>query len=421
MEAPVCADLPRWLEYIARQSWLDIDMGLDRMAIMVERMGLAQPARKVLTVAGTNGKGSTCMAAEALALASGLRVGATLSPHVVRINERVRLNGAEVGDTELCAAFAAVEAQRDDLPLTYFEYSVLATLYLFVQQPLDLAILEIGLGGRLDAFNIIDADVAVVTSIGLDHQAILGETREAIGAEKAGIFRAGQRVVLGADMPDSVLGACRALGMVPLHQERDAAVSHHPDQTWSLTLEGGQQLANLPLGTCAPSNIAMAALALQEIADVTRLAEVAGQIRLPGRLQRVEWCGRTLWLDVAHNPDGVSFLSEQMALRGIQPDLICCAMLKDKDHLGVKNAMTAYTQAPWLLTDSFGERSYPAVDLATSMNMEATCPTVDQDLGVWETLRSASKEGDVILAFGSFSIVEQLLSTPSADKLPASG
>jgi dihydrofolate synthase/folylpolyglutamate synthase len=216
-------NLDAWLDYIANQHKQTIDMGLSRTEEMVRRMELRQPARRVVTVAGTNGKGSTITALESLLVKAGLRVFSTLSPHVVRFNERLRLNGMELSDDAICAAFAAIEQARQLNPvvaLTYFEFAALAALWCARQNRVDVVLLEIGLGGRLDAFNVIDADIAVITSIGIDHEKFLGNTRDAIGAEKAGILRSGQRVVLGADMPASVLSRCRELNVQPLRAGR---------------------------------------------------------------------------------------------------------------------------------------------------------------------------------------------------------
>ena len=207
--------LSSWLDYISQQHPEVIDMGLERFAQVQNALDLKQPAPKVITVAGTNGKGSTARVIEALLLDAGYSVGTTLSPHVWRFNERIRIDGVEAGDATICAAFAVIDHARGDLPLTYFEFSALAALFCMARSEVDVAILEIGLGGRLDAFNAVDADVAVITSIGLDHQAFLGDTREAIGGEKAGILRAGQRVVFGQNMPESVYARCRALGLTP--------------------------------------------------------------------------------------------------------------------------------------------------------------------------------------------------------------
>ncbi|MBH2011045.1 MAG: bifunctional folylpolyglutamate synthase/dihydrofolate synthase, partial [Xanthomonadaceae bacterium] len=193
--------LPDWLAFIERQHPHAIAMGLERVREVAARMGLGKPAPHVVTVAGTNGKGSTVAFVEAIARAQGLRVGAYTSPHLLRYNERVRIDGHDVGDAALVEGFEAVEAARGDTPLTYFEYGTLCALWLFARAGLDLAVLEVGLGGRLDAVNIVDADAAIVTTVGLDHQDWLGGDIEAIGFEKAGIARGFKPLVLGDDDP----------------------------------------------------------------------------------------------------------------------------------------------------------------------------------------------------------------------------
>ena len=170
----ILTDLEKWLAFIEQQHVKDIDMGLERMNLMIERLKLDFSDQKVITVAGTNGKGSTCVAIEQMLISHGLKVGATLSPHVIRFNERIRLQGEELSDRVICESFELIEKTRDEIPLTYFEFSSLAALLVFAQHDLDIVILEIGLGGRLDAFNAIDADIGVITSIGYDHQEFLG-------------------------------------------------------------------------------------------------------------------------------------------------------------------------------------------------------------------------------------------------------
>ncbi|HET7126934.1 MAG TPA: Mur ligase family protein, partial [Lysobacter sp.] len=205
--------LDDWLARLERQHPRAIDLGLERVREVAQRMRLGRPARCVITVGGTNGKGSTVAFIEAIARASTLRVGAYTSPHLLAYNERVRIDGRDVGDDELVEAFEAVEAARGDTSLTYFEHGTLAALWLFERAELDLAVLEVGLGGRLDAVNIVDADVAVVTTVDIDHVDWLGGEREAIGFEKAGIARAWKPLVLGEDDPPaSVLRHAYAIG-----------------------------------------------------------------------------------------------------------------------------------------------------------------------------------------------------------------
>ena len=225
-------DLSQWLEYIQRQHPESIELGLDRVREVATRLGLGRPAAQVITVAGTNGKGSTVAFIQAIAGAGGWKVGAYTSPHLLRYNERVRIEAEEVSDDALVAAFAAVEAARGDTPLTYFEFGTLAALWLFQRASLDLAVLEVGLGGRLDAVNLVDADVAVVTTVDIDHADWLGSDRESIGYEKAGIARAWKPLVLGeVDPPSSVLRHAYAIGAIAIRLGSDFFHEDARDQT----------------------------------------------------------------------------------------------------------------------------------------------------------------------------------------------
>ncbi|MET0947222.1 MAG: Mur ligase family protein, partial [Pseudomonas sp.] len=201
-----------WLAYLEQLHPSAIDMGLERSQQVARQLGLTRPAPKVITVTGTNGKGSTCAFLAALLQAQGLKVGVYSSPHLLRYNERVQVQGVEATDVELCDAFAAVEAARGDVTLTYFEMGTLAAFWLFERAGLDVAVLEVGLGGRLDAVNLIDADLALVTSIGIDHADWLGDTRESVAFEKAGIFREGRPALCGdLDPPAPLLAQAAAL------------------------------------------------------------------------------------------------------------------------------------------------------------------------------------------------------------------
>ncbi len=404
--------LESWLEHISAQHWQTIDMGLSRMQTMVQRLDLTRPAPVVITVAGTNGKGSTSMACEALLSAAGIKTGTTLSPHVSSFNERVRIAAEEADDAFICQAFAAVEQQREDLPLTYFEFAALAALWCFKRARVDVAILEIGLGGRLDAFNAIDADIAVITSIGLDHVEYLGDTRAAIGAEKAGILRRGQRVVLGPDMPHSVQAACVALDLQPLSlgEDYDIAVQKAgagQPANWSVRHHGRVVAADLNFGQCAPQNLLLACLAVADLFDnpFSALAGVAATLAMPGRLQIVRRAERTWVLDVAHNPAGAEFLCEQLLMRGLQPQLVVCGMLCDKDHAGVYERVSTRFAAPWYSVDTHGERGLAAAELAAELPI-AVRPFTDMKVLIGE-VNSATKPGDVILLFGSFNVIEQ--------------
>ena len=226
--------LSDWLVFIERQHPATIDMGLERVRTVATALQLGAPAQRTITVGGTNGKGSTVAFVEAIARAAGWKVGAYTSPHLLRYNERVRINGEEASDEALVAAFSAVEAARGDTTLTYFEYGTLAAFYLFAQAGLDLAVLEVGLGGRLDAVNLIDADVAVITTVDIDHADWLGADRESIGTEKAGILRGWKPAVLGEiDPPSSVLRRAYLIGANAIRAGSDYFNEALDAQTWA--------------------------------------------------------------------------------------------------------------------------------------------------------------------------------------------
>ena len=404
-------DLDSWLDYVQQQHWQSVDLGLSRMEEMVARLGLQRPARHVITVAGTNGKGTTCHALEGLLLAAGHSVGTTLSPHIDRFNERIRIAGEELTDDAICNAFAEVEAVRRGMNLTYFEYSTLAALWSFKEADLDYAILEIGLGGRLDAFNVIDADTAIITSIGYDHQEFLGETLAEIGREKAGIFRSGQSVVLGPNLPESVYVEAHALNLDPINAERDYRVVTDGPKDWSISGHGFE-VDKISLGACAPSNIALAYVAtitcgaIDDVSGPDILKRVAPLLKIRGRLQKEDWQQRTIYSDVAHNPAGLEFLCNELDLREIRPNLIVCGMLTGKDHKGVFDMVKSKIEAPWLLIDTYGERAQQAEHLRQSMGCtDAQCVT-SQTLSA--ALLASSEPGDIVLGFGSFSAVETL-------------
>jgi dihydrofolate synthase/folylpolyglutamate synthase len=403
-------DLDSWLEHIAAAHTQTIDMGLQRMQDMVGRLELHKPAPTIITVAGTNGKGSTCYATEAFLLAAGLTVGATLSPHVSRFNERVRINGQEADDDLLCQAFAAIEDARDGLPLTYFEFSALAALWCFVQAQVEVCILEIGLGGRLDAFNAVDADIAVITSIGLDHQQYLGNTRQAIGAEKAGILRAGQSVFLGPDMPASVMEACNLASLKPtILGERWRVANDAEHHCWGVYEADQCRLANQAYQQCAPQNLLLAYLTANAVKpmSVDCIADINQRLKIPGRMQQFDFKQRLVVCDVAHNPAAAEFLGREIAFRGWQPTLIVCGMLQDKDHSGVFKALVSHLNAPWLLLSTGSERGLTAADLRAQLPDDANVAPISWS-NLLHEVDTATRSGDVILVFGSFDLVARV-------------
>ncbi|MFW6092514.1 MAG: bifunctional folylpolyglutamate synthase/dihydrofolate synthase [Pseudomonadota bacterium] len=425
------ASLVEWLRYVEGVHTAGIDLGLERIGAVARRLGFEPPAYacapRTVIVAGTNGKGSTCIALEAVLAAHGLRVGTTLSPHVHRFNERVRVAGRTLDDRTLCDAFAAVEAARGSVPLTYFEFSALVALCCFRGAAVDVAILEVGLGGRLDAFNLVAADVAVVTSIGLDHQSWLGDDLEGIGREKAGVFRPGQRVVLGAEVTDSVVAAASALGCRTTRLGRDFRVVTQGD-TWAF--RGREyRFENLPGGGLAAENCALALEAAGHLMPLDgggAAAALAGA-GLPGRVE-TWYLGperRLLLLDVAHNPAAARFLRRLLSVRHPGKRFVAVlGMLEDKDAEAVAAELASLAD-DWICVSTRGARGQSGRDLAVRVcgalgSRSRVCSAGDAGDGLERAL-SRCHRGDAMLAFGSFDVVEQvrdLLTAGAFDAVP---
>ncbi len=301
--------LDQWLALLERRHPVEIELGLDRISRVAARLHIGTVATHTVLVAGTNGKGSCVRAIEALARANGLRVATYTSPHILRYNERVRIDGREVADADLCRAFERIDAERGDVPLTYFEVGTLAALLVMAEHPLDLAVLEVGLGGRFDAVNIVDGDIAVITAIAIDHEHWLGGEREIIAREKAGIARAGKPVVCADGEPPQSLRHClEELGCDSYYLGTDFALDARPAVT-SLRVtaaDGGiASFEGLPaLSLPAPSVAAAVQVMalLDKLPAETRLAKALSGLRLGGRFQRLAYRGRDVVLDVAHNP-----------------------------------------------------------------------------------------------------------------------
>jgi dihydrofolate synthase / folylpolyglutamate synthase len=412
--------LADWLEYIERQHPVSIDMGLERVRAVAGRLGLQRPARQVVTVAGTNGKGSTVAFIEAIARAAGWRVGAYTSPHLLAYNERVRIDGRDVSDAELVGAFETVEAARGDTTLTYFEYGTLAALWLFARARLDLAVLEVGLGGRLDATNTVEPDVAVITTVDLDHQAFLGDDREAIGREKAGIARAGRPLVLGEDDPPaSVLRHAYAIGAPAIRANCDfffeplapGGRSDARDWCWH---EPGYAVELPRPALDAPAqrrNAATAIAALRALGGRLPKAAIAQGVataHVPGRLQRMERDGVELLLDVGHNPQAARELAAALAARPAAGRTFAVyAALRDKDASAVVSALAGRIDAWHLAGLDAGGRGQDAAALAARLQGSAA-QGGRRHPDVAMALRAAiaqARPGDRILVFGSFHTV----------------
>ena len=406
--------LADWLAYVERQHPQSIALGLDRVVEVLSALKLTIPS-PLITVGGTNGKGSTCAMLESILQAAGYRTGLYTSPHLRRYNERVRVAGRDAEDGPLCAAFEAVEAARGNVPLTYFEFGTLAAFHLFACERIEAAILEVGLGGRLDAVNALDADCAVLTSIGIDHVEYLGHDREAIGREKAGIFRPGRpAVVADPDPPPSVLQVANASNARLLLIGRDFGYRSEGTQ-WSWWGPSGKRsgLAHPALRGAMQLRNASAALAaldsLRErlpvaMQDVRRgLAEVS----LPGRFQVLPGRPQVV-LDVAHNPQAAAVLAANLGDSGYAPETIAVfGMLKDKDIAGVVRAM-APRVSRWHLATLPAPRGADARLLARILRELAINAPATEHASVADALAAARKEAgenDKIVVFGSFLTV----------------
>jgi dihydrofolate synthase/folylpolyglutamate synthase len=404
--------LAEWLEYIERQHPKTIDLGLYRVREVAARMRLKRPAKKVITVGGTNGKGSTVAFIEAIARAAGWRVGAYTSPHLLAYNERVRIEGADAGNADLVAAFEAVEAARDDTLLTYFEYGTLAALWLFERSRLDLAILEVGLGGRLDATNLVDPDVAVITTVDLDHQDWLGGDRELIGFEKAGIARAWKPLVLGEDDPPaSVLRHAYAIGASAIRAGCDFFFKPTDASHWRWREVG--YAVELPLPKlAAPAQMRNAAAAIAALRALGKklpsevIAEGVVNANVAGRLQRFEREGVEIVVDVGHNPQAARELAAWLAAAPTSGRTTAVfAALGDKDVAGVVDALTGRIDAWHLAGLTEGGPRGLDVD-AFVQRLEGTLAARGRRHADVVTALSAAineaRTGDRILVFGSF-------------------
>jgi len=403
--------LADWLDQIQRQHPTAIDMGLARVREVAARMGLKRPAKRVITVGGTNGKGSTVAFVEAIARAHGWRVGAYTSPHLLRYNERVRIDGDEADDAALVAGFEAVEAARGDTSLTYFEYGTLCALWLFARSRLDLAVLEVGLGGRLDAVNIVDPDASIITTVDLDHQDWLGEDIEAIGFEKAGIARPFKPLVLGDDDPPaSVLRHAYAIGAQSWRIANDFFAERIDADTWRWREVGFAM--TLPMPTLAAPvqlrNAACAIAALRALGsriDKRTYAEGVANARVAGRLQRFERAGVEVVVDVGHNPQAARALATWLRAQAQRHTLAVYAALADKDVAGVVQALAGAVDG-WHIAGltAAGPRGQGVDDFAQRLAGTAAADAV-RHAGVEAALEAAMAQagpGGRVLVFGSF-------------------
>ena len=447
-------NLNDWLTWQESLNPKEIDLGLDRVSSVLQQAGLKSTFDcPLITVAGTNGKGSVVATLEAIAKAAGLKVCSYTSPHIFLYNERIKIDGLPVSDVELCEAFERIDQARNGATLTYFEFGTLAAIDLFFQQQPDLVILEVGLGGRLDAVNVMDADISVLTSVAIDHVDWLGDNRESIGYEKAGIFRHGGTAICGdRDPPESVVSEAKNKQCEFLLAGRDFKVINSTANDWSLDTRYGA-INNLPQpnlsGEFQKYNSAMAIMAMQQLQskglldvqfDLSEvLISALDKIDLSGRYQRLK-TQPDVFVDVAHNPQAAQALASQLSAQQVQGKIwAIVAMLADKDITGVLEKVSTEIDVWCLaglaelprglsveglfdsLSDDFFSMKKPVLtdenrhDLALNQ-----CTMLTDSVWLAETVTSACKlvlskadVNDRVIIFGSFYTVAEAMQTLS--------
>lgn len=416
--------LDEWLAFIERQHVQPIALGLDRVRNVSGALNQRQSC-PVILVGGTNGKGSTCAMLERILLAAGYRVGLYTSPHLLCYNERVRVDGRPVSDDLLCEGFARVDAARGEVALTYFEFGTLAAWEIFSREPLDAIILEVGLGGRLDATNIYEPDVAIVTGVDLDHMDYLGPTREDIGYEKAGIFRGGRPAICGdVAPPGRLIDRAQAIGASLMILGRDFGFRRQEGQWQYFGACGNRSGLAYPAlrgsGQLANASCVLAALdALHDHLPVAMQDIRRGliEVELPGRFQVLP--GRpALVLDVAHNPQAARVLAESLGSMAFHPvTWAVFGMLSDKDIPGVIDAMKSRVDR-WLPVTLAGPRGASSEQLAVALSIAGVAGPLscfDTPAAAYAHARSAAGEDDRIIAFGSFLTVADVMRSVNAD------
>lgn len=415
--------LAQWLSYLESIHLTEIDLGLTRISQVAKHLNIDFSFAQVITVAGTNGKGTTCAFIENALLANNKTVAVYSSPHIERFNERLRINNIDVDDESLIAAFEQIEQQRGDISLTYYEYTTLAAfLVLMVKQP-QVIILEVGLGGRLDATNIIDADIAVITTIDLDHQAFLGDNRESIGFEKAGIMRNQQKVVIGdTQCPHSVLKHAKALNAVVNLREQNFFVEKQPvdnengcSATWAWSF-GEHHISNLQPTFIPQDNVATALTVLslieelplvfnsENINDLIATTKVAGRTELISKAS----LNSQVLLDVGHNPQAARYLVEYLKSQKYSKLFAVSGMLKDKDITNTFQPLLELVDQ-WYLGGLSVPRGASANELAECLSLKADAANCFDN--ITEAFRMANKNAtasDLILVFGSFYTVAEV-------------
>jgi dihydrofolate synthase/folylpolyglutamate synthase len=407
--------LAQWLELLESRHPLSIELGLDRVRRVWERMGAPRPARTLVTVAGTNGKGSTVAYICSMLQALGCSQGSYTSPHLFSYNERMQIQGVKPSDRELVNSFEKVEAALDGISLSYFEFGTLAAIDWLSNTFPDFAVLEVGLGGRLDAVNILDTDCAVITSIGIDHTEYLGTDRESIGFEKAGIMRSGALAICGdPNPPQSILDTADSVGARLLCGGTDFSLTAQDSKLEFRQRGKHLVLSDVPMAGAHQLNNLAAALAAvltvqPDAIDHPALLNTGVQaVNLPGRLQ--QWPGRPeILLDVGHNPDAARAIAQTLEARSFTSLVCVFGMLQDKRALEVAGILDSYVAA-WYCAGLGGDRGQSGLDLSREvLKLGSEKPILDFQ-NVAQAMEAAVKnmnETSGILVFGSFNTVEQ--------------
>lgn len=416
------SDLKTWLCYLEQLHPTTIELGLERVKTVAQRLNLLQPAPYIFTVAGTNGKGTTCRTLEMILLAAKKRVGVYSSPHLLRFTERVRINNQESSELETVKAFTEIEKSRGDISLTYFEYATLAALYQFKHAKLDVVILEVGLGGRLDATNIVDADIAVITTIAIDHVDYLGNTRESIGREKAGIFKTKSIAIVGEpDIPTTIWDVAKTVNCPLYALNRDWAYQKLNETQWQFhstnDLYQPLPLPNVPLANAATALAALSYSSLSISQDA--ICQGLKQSSLIGRFQIIQTSPLVV-IDVAHNPHAATYLVQQLEQLKAQQSFsgkvrFVIGMLKDKD---IKTTLSILTGDVWYCASLYGERGCNAQVLRQYLldNGIINVTTFDTVTDAYQRAKQEAKHDDIIVVCGSFHTVSEVLQNRSIEQ-----
>lgn len=409
--APAHRTLSQWLQYLESIHPTAIELGLTRCQQVADKLGFDFAASTVITVAGTNGKGTTCAFIEQTAIEQGKSVAVYSSPHLLNYRERVRVNGKPAADAAFCEAFTAVEQARGDISLTYFEFGTLAAMVMMYAWQPDVVILEVGLGGRLDATNIIAPDLAVITTIDLDHQDWLGDTRDKIAVEKAGIMRPGIKAVIGErDPPPSLTSEVARFQADAVWAGQDFTVTEfREDWQWQLN---DHTLAQLPYPGIPVQNAATALAALYQLGwlpDREALTRIIARTALPGRRQQLQAAPRVV-VDVGHNPQASANIRRWLADYQYDNLYIVAGMLKDKS-VAATLAPFEGLHAQWLLAGTSGPRGLAGESLQAALpeTERQNSATFTQVTEAYQAARTKCSQSDMILVFGSFLTVADVL------------